>query len=105
MKKGMSYIDWMISLGIFLIYLVVIFIVFKPGIAEEYPEGYLTDIVRENIQKDASWNIIKIPLFVDSSITGNWQLTLDYPFEIAQENTFIFGDIPFAIEERSLPNP
>jgi len=102
MKKGLSSVDWIISLGIFLIYVIVIFIIFKPSIAEEYPKEYLTSILRENLQKDAYWQTFeKTPVFIDSSVSGDFQIQILYPFSVEEENTLILdasgSQIPFDV--------
>ena len=38
MKKGLTYIDVAISMGIFVIYGLFVFIIFKPAIEEEYDD-------------------------------------------------------------------
>ena len=41
MKKGLSYIDISISAGIFILYLLFVFVTLRPGIKEDISGGYL----------------------------------------------------------------
>ncbi len=66
MKKGMSYIDLVMSVGIFVIYSVFLFVILKPGIQEEFDSDYLPSIIKQGIVEDAFWNITELPIFIDS---------------------------------------
>ncbi len=65
MKKGLTYVDWAISVGLFIIYLVVLFVVFSPGVKEDYNSEHLTDMVQRNLKEDAYKDMIRIPVYVD----------------------------------------
>lgn len=63
-KKG-SYVDWAVSMGIFLIYLIGLFILLRPGVTPIYkPEGLL-QIVENKFMENVSWVVREIPLFVE----------------------------------------
>lgn len=63
-KKAASYVDWAISIAIFLTYILTIFLFIKPGYTPLYTKEILS-IVKENFEKDTYWTIKKIPLFVE----------------------------------------
>ena len=50
MKKGINYIDWVIAIGIFIVYIIFIFVVFKPGIRDPSSPSYMIDIVKTNVR-------------------------------------------------------
>lgn len=66
-KKGVgNEIDWIIAIGVFLIYLTLTFVFFKPGIKAVYNQDNLLDIVEINFMKSAYWNILIEPMFVQA---------------------------------------
>ena len=83
-KKGGGHVDWIISIGIFLIYLLSMFVLIKPGIIPTHDSDTLLDIIEENVREDFFvalsfdndptnddvggfyWTLNKLPLFVNS---------------------------------------
>lgn len=65
MKKGVSYIDVAISAGIFILYMLFIFVTLKPGIKEDISGEYLLQIVNSNFNNKISTNLSKYPLFIN----------------------------------------
>ncbi len=63
-KKGLHVIDWTISMGIFLVAIVSIFIFLKPGSQPKYEGSTLISIVENNFLKETSWQIKKTPIFI-----------------------------------------
>jgi len=81
-KKG-SHADWVISLGIFIVYLMTMFTIIKPGIEQPYRNEVLMDIVEKNFEDSIFYNITKIPLYATISIDGDYlSVTLPYSFNI-----------------------
>ena len=63
-KKGVAEgVDWIIAAGIFLIYLGLVFVFFKPGVKTVYDYEELGNLVEKNIKKELVWNTTKIPIF------------------------------------------
>lgn len=63
-KKG-DHVDWAISMGIFLIYLVGLFILLRPGVTPVYkPEGLL-QILENKFEEKVMWEVREIPLIVE----------------------------------------
>lgn len=77
MKKGVSYVDVAISAGIFIIYLLFIFVTLKPGIKEDIKGDYLLQIVSSNLNEKISMNLSKYPFFINYSEMdpGGWDPT------------------------------
>lgn len=64
-KRGIGgEIDWILGMGLFLITLVFIFILFKPGVTPVYDSETLLTILQDGFQKDIFWNITTTPVFV-----------------------------------------
>ena len=63
-KKG-SHVDWAISIGIFLVYLIGLFILLRPGVTPVHkPEGLL-NILEDRFNEEVMWEVREIPLFID----------------------------------------
>ena len=69
MRKGLGYIDWAISVGLFLILVSLIFIFFGPLLNQEFSEDYLNTIVKDGIEKQSSITLKKFPLYFETSST------------------------------------
>ncbi len=66
MKKGVSHIDWIVSMGLFIIYVLVLFIFIRPGYQIINEGNILLKIVEDNFKEQAYWTMIKIPLFINT---------------------------------------
>src|SRR3989338_5758273 len=71
-KKGITdHIDWIIGIGIFLVFLGLILTFFKPGVKDVFEPDTLLDILEENylndkdFTKSAMWQITKQPVFLE----------------------------------------
>lgn len=65
-KKGIgTQVDWVIGMGIFLVYLSLTFIFFKPGIKPVFDDDTLQDIIKDKLTESTYWKIDKTPLFVE----------------------------------------
>ena len=54
-KRGASHTDWAISMAIFIMYILLLIIFLKPGVAPIYkPEG-LMQLVEDNFFEETSW--------------------------------------------------
>ena len=51
-KRGLSHIDWVISFGVFVIFLLLLFIWFGPSLTTEYSEEYLGGIASKGFKDD-----------------------------------------------------
>jgi len=65
-KKGLSYIDWSISFGIFLISVIMLFILAKPYLTQDYSNEYLLSIAKQGLEEYAYVEVSVFPLFIGS---------------------------------------
>jgi hypothetical protein len=70
MKKGDLHVDWVFSMGLFIVYLIILFLLIKPGIKPIYKSENLVYIVENNFKDTndfstgAYWVIKKTPVLV-----------------------------------------
>ncbi|HLD89106.1 MAG TPA: hypothetical protein VI894_02770 [Candidatus Nanoarchaeia archaeon] len=95
-------IDWIISFGIFLVYLGWLFIFVLPTIQPSRELPSLSSIINTNVKKSASWEIGRIPLFVYSSAENqNEPIILSAPSY--NTTNFAFSDSrQFAVDENRI---
>jgi len=89
MKRGLTHIDWAISIGLFILYLVIIFILFKPGITEEYTPDFLSSIIKQGIETNSSITLERTPIFIEAHTIAS---DGDYELEIENINFWIDGN-------------
>ncbi len=66
-NKGIGgHVDWIIGIGLFLIYIALMFAFFKPGVSDVFEHDTLLDIVEEGFRSDVEWNLTKTPLFLEA---------------------------------------
>jgi hypothetical protein len=63
-KKGLNYIDWVISLGTFLIAVIAIFVFLRPGSQDVTGAENLAVLVESNFLEETTWTMKQAPLFV-----------------------------------------
>ena len=63
-KKGLNYIDWILSMGIFLIAVIAIFVFLKPGEQPAFDNNNLMTLVEDGFREATMWEIKQAPLFV-----------------------------------------
>ena len=64
-KKGLSHIDWVISFGVFVIFVLLLFIWFGPSLTTEFSDEYLGEIASQGF-KDASYHeVYNYPIFFE----------------------------------------
>ncbi|MBU1246238.1 MAG: hypothetical protein KKH88_03775 [Nanoarchaeota archaeon] len=90
MKRGLTHIDWAMSIGLFIIYLVIVFILFKPGITDEYTPDFLSSIIKQGIEENSSITIERTPIFIEvtSLPVGGED---DYKIEIQNPTFWVDG--------------
>ena len=79
MKKGLSYVDWSISIGLFIVYIITIFILLGPAFKQDYSTEYLNTIVQNGIEENISLELKRFPVFLrlDTIIPNNYQIGLN----------------------------
>ncbi len=102
-KKASSPVDWIMSLGIFLIYLAWFFIYVRPLVSPPVEMGSLLQVMGDRFEANTTWSIDTVPLAVFSNISG-----IDEPviadFEMGWNETgFAFSDNrTFFLDSRKL---
>lgn len=64
MKKAATHIEWVISMGIFLIFIISLFIVLKPGYKQPFAGDTLLNILEDNFNEEVYWTIKTTPLII-----------------------------------------
>lgn len=62
-KKG-THVDWVISMGIFIVYIFALFILLRPGVRPVYKSEILLDILQKSFEDTAVWSVKSVPLFI-----------------------------------------
>ncbi|MBU2589546.1 MAG: hypothetical protein KKB39_02165 [Nanoarchaeota archaeon] len=96
-KRGATHADWAISLGLFLIYILTMFMILQPGIQPIYKETQLLDNLENAITEDTQFVITKTPLIietVDLSSSGVYQVRIssELPLEKDGNKAAIFSE-------------
>lgn len=63
-KKGLDYIDWSISMGIFIIAITALFVFLKPGARPEHDQGALVSIVEQHFLERVQWFVHETPVYM-----------------------------------------
>ncbi len=98
MKKGATHVDWAISMGIFLVYVLLMFIFLKPATEPTYSETSLLDIVHSGLKNDTTFTIQKKYLTItpqgDEFNQGKeYRLRIRDPDKSGLEDTWIASDV------------
>lgn len=91
-KKASSQVDWAISIGIFVVAILLLFIFLRPGVEPEQSPLRLFKDIETNLNKNAMYSISQYVLFIRPKpdpdffppIAGDYQLGIedvDFPFE------------------------
>jgi hypothetical protein len=108
MKKGVSQIDWIISLAIFLLYIVWFFVFITPQINSSYNVDSSLDFLKSFFYEEFKWSLTKTPIFIESNYSGFLPVIINNTFGsdslmisedldyVAWKNKVIFlADIPY----------
>lgn len=88
-KRGDSQIDWVISLGIFLLYLAWFFIFIRPYMIQEGKPN-LVEIVSQNFDNEAYWSVQKLPIIITSGgIFSKVPIIVNIPPEYNESNSYM----------------
>lgn len=99
MKKGISHIDWAISMGIFLVYILSMFIFLRPSLTQPVLQEDLFPVLLEGLNKDIKYTIEKIPLYID--YTGDDKTIARITFTETNEFPFQGDDKDFALLDQN----
>lgn len=95
--RAASHVDWAISIGIFLLYVLSIFIFIQPGVEPVQRNDLLVDFLETSLKKDAYHTIKETPLFINltNADTGDYKLFIK--FDRNNEFPFPGNEVDFAI--------
>ncbi len=66
-KRGIGgEVDWIVAIGLFLVFMGVVLTLFRPGIQPVFDHTALQTIVEENFLNDTGWTMYKQPIFLES---------------------------------------
>jgi hypothetical protein len=65
--KGASQVDWAISMGIFLIYVLGLLVFLRPGIQPVLENNLLVSIIQDNLEEEVNVKLKRTPLFINIS--------------------------------------
>ncbi|MEK6816524.1 MAG: hypothetical protein AABY09_02845, partial [Nanoarchaeota archaeon] len=88
-KRGASHADWAVSMGIFIIYILSMFIIVQPGAQKVFREDNLIKIVEDGIRGSSQYTIERTPIFVTLSATPKVQPGVKLDFKLSNI------DVPF----------
>ena len=100
-KTGVAIdLDWIVSLGIFLIYLGVFFISIRQLPSTQTPTSALLDSVADGVSKSATWHVQRLPLVIASNFSGTEPLLV--PFSYDWKNFSFTDNTSFDVSEGKL---
>lgn len=85
-KRGDTNIDWVMSIGIFIIYILLLLVWIKPGYKPVFEQDTLISIVKNNIEKDFSWEVRKTLLKLKCNQLGTFDFGLDSYIPVSAGN-------------------
>lgn len=86
MKRGATHADWAVSLGIFLIYVLSLFLLIQPGVEPVFKNENLIKVVEDSFFEDVTREVQKIPIIIIPELIA--PLSQEYIVVIS-------GEIPF----------
>src|SRR3989344_7529820 len=85
-RRGAIHVDWAMSMGLFLIYVVVLFILIKPGYYAEHKPENLFSILETNFIKNVSIKIKEVQIVIEKC-NGDTDITIE-----EKNNFYYFSD-------------
>ena len=74
-KRGIGgEIDWLLATGLFILSIVFVFVLFRPGLTPIYDSRSLLTIAQAGFNNDTNWEITKLPIFfipTNNTYVGN----------------------------------
>jgi hypothetical protein len=121
-KRGLDYIDWSMSLGLFLVAVIALFAFLKPGIQQPYDGQNLIQIIEQNFFEETGTILKQTPVFiyhladkynpggldatVDIDIDSTWYIVAVQPpstnfFSYVQQRTAVTWDCPSTCDKKN----
>jgi len=83
-KKGAVHVDWIISISIFIVFVLLLIILIQPSMTPVYDLNSLSEIINSHLDKDIKWEIEKTAIFLEGGtqmVNGVVYITDFFPFE------------------------
>ena len=94
-KKGASHVDWIVSIGIFIVYVLILLVWLKPGYQPVFEEDIFIQTVKNGIEKDNSVKVFKTLLHLECGNSGVHTFNLDdYVPNLGSAKVIRVGDPP-----------
>ncbi|MBI4176445.1 MAG: hypothetical protein HY518_04520 [Candidatus Aenigmarchaeota archaeon] len=101
-RRGVTQLDWAISLGIFLLYLAWFFLLVRPLMVPQEDGESLLRLVEKGLEENYTWSLSVLPLFVRSNITdGNAAIAAEFSSDWQPQNTYL-GNLSFFLDDGTL---
>jgi hypothetical protein len=112
MKRGALHVDWVFSIGLFIVYLIILFLLIKPGVKPIYKSENLMYIVEINFEdtndfsEGAYWVVKKMPILIYNCTTKGLQPQVYPKVKVTLNGSWEFNDSSkeFIKEYRTLPS-
>src|SRR3989338_1562014 len=76
-KKGNVHIDWVISIAVFLTYIIVLLAFIKPSYKPCFEGDVLVNLAKKSFHDEAEWEVKKILLSFDCDNGGVYDFNLE----------------------------
>ena len=101
-KKGINYVDWVISMGTFLIIVIALFAYLQPTAQPPYKEENLLSLLEVKFMESTRSSVYKIPVFVHTLEkeynlgSGTFDVVAEFPYAAGWSVTHV-NPIPSAL--------
>ena len=101
-RKGLVQIDWIISFGIFIVYIVWFFIVSRPIISSASVKTLPVDDIKDLFLENASWTVNQTPMIIKSNISASeMPIVMDFLFA-GNEKSYGLKDRYWSIHDNKI---
>ena len=103
MKKGVTQVDWAVSLGIFILYLIWFFVLVRPLFLPTVTEDPFVDNVFSGIKSYHNWDLDKLPIIYRTNLTKEYYpIYLDFPYNWSSSSIAFSDSNNFFLSEGRL---
>ena len=98
-KRGVTQVDWAISLALFLLYVAWFFIFINPMFLEDNTQEALLSIVEDNFKDGYRWEVRKIPLIIYTNTTNSYlPIVEEFNYNWTLSNTKLANNKEFLLD-------
>ncbi len=77
-KKGLAFVDWIISMGLFIVTVLMIFTFLRPGIVPAFESEDLMNTVESNFLREYTWEAINIPIAIKNIDDSSYSIEITH---------------------------